>query len=71
MCNVLVVDDDSASLTLITLVLLRAGHIVYSANNAVEGFELAHHMRPNIILLNDGMPHMSGGGVVREDQEQL
>ncbi len=61
MCNVLVIDDDSASITLIALVLRRAGYDVYSANNAVEGFELAHHVRPNIILLNDGMPHMSGG----------
>lgn len=61
MCKVLVVDDDNASLTLVTLVLLRAGHHVYSANNARDGYDLAHQLRPHIILLNDGMPHMSGG----------
>lgn len=61
MCKILVIDDDSASLTLVTLVLLRAGHHVYSANNADDGYALARQLRPHIILLNDGMPHMSGG----------
>ena len=65
MCKILVIDDDSASLTLVTLVLLRAGHHVYSANNADDGYALARQLRPHIILLNDGMPHMSGGELCR------
>jgi len=64
--RILVVDDNAdAALTVGTL--LRAwGHDVHTAFNGPAALEEAHSFRPEIVLLDIGMPGMSGYDVARE-----
>lgn len=64
--RILVVDDNAdAALTVGTL--LRAwGHDVHTVFNGPAALEEARHFRPEIILLDIGMPGMSGYDVARQ-----
>lgn len=59
-CSVLIVDDNvDASAT--TAILLRAyGHKTYTAGNAQEALTAAREYKPDVILLDLGLPGMSG-----------
>ncbi len=61
----LVVDDDPDLGDVITFVLERAGFEVRLELDGAAGFAVAAVLRPNVVLLDWMMPHMSGLEVCR------
>ncbi len=60
MANILVVEDNLHNLKLAQLVLKKAGHTVYSADNGEAGVTLAIEQQPDVILMDIQMPGMDG-----------
>jgi len=58
--NILVVDDEPHIRRLLGHALLRAGHAVTEAATAAEALSKARHERPDIILLDLGLPDRDG-----------
>ncbi len=63
--RVLVVDDDPTMLKLLSTVLTREGMSVVQAQDGVEGLELLHGERPDLVLTDVMMPGMDGFELVR------
>lgn len=59
--RVLVVDDDPVSVSLLEMVLKRSGYEVIVARSAAAGLQIAAEVKPNVILIDDMMPMMTGG----------
>jgi CheY-like chemotaxis protein len=71
MCTVLIVDDEASFLHIVRLVLERAGYTVLAASNGAEALEMAGQQQPDLIILDDMMPGLSGGEVclqLKQDQ---
>ena len=64
--RVLVVDDNRDAAEALTLFLRSLGHEVYTANGGREALEQAAALRPELVLLDIGMPDMNGYEVARE-----
>jgi two-component system cell cycle response regulator DivK len=60
MATVLVVEDNSANMTLAVFLLKSAGHTVISATDAEAGLTLARTERPSLILMDIQLPGMDG-----------
>jgi len=63
MSRVLVVDDEPHFLAVMQVILERAGHEVLFAEHGAEGLEKAYQHHPDVILLDEMMPGISGGEV--------
>jgi PAS domain S-box-containing protein len=63
--NVLVVDDETDTRELITLVLEGAGANVESAESAMKAFEVLDHFEPNVVVSDIGMPGEDGYALMR------
>ena len=63
--TVLVVEDDPAVIGQIEEALREEGYRFLSASNGRTGLELARSQRPDLILLNWGMPEMDGPSVIK------
>ncbi len=61
--RVLIIDDDRAIITALTLRLEARGYDVVSAIDGPTGLAEAHRVLPNVILLDIRMPGMDGFGV--------
>jgi DNA-binding response OmpR family regulator len=57
---ILVVEDDPSTRELIAVVLRRAGHTVEGAADAAAGFEAFCRQRPDLVLLDVGLPGEDG-----------
>jgi len=66
MAKVLVADDEPAVRDIIRLLLSREGHEVIEAEDGGSAYAKAVSQRPDIVLLDIGMPVMSGFLVLRE-----
>ena len=64
--TILVVDDDSDTLTLIGLTLQRRGFEVIKAQSGQQAINLLAHDRPDLVILDVMMPQMDGYEVCRE-----
>ncbi|MCC2958211.1 MASE4 domain-containing protein [Massilia sp. IC2-477] len=64
--RVLVVDDNRDAATSMVALLQAAGHQVREAHDGEEGLRLAFEFEPEVVLLDLGMPGMSGFDVARE-----
>jgi len=64
--RVLVADDDPSTLALIDLALHDAGYDCVLATNGKAALEQARAARPDLVLLDVGMPVMTGDEVHRE-----
>ena len=60
MAKVLIVEDNSANMTLAVFLLQSAGHSVLSARDAEAGLMLARDEKPNLILMDIQLPGMDG-----------
>jgi DNA-binding response OmpR family regulator len=60
MVTVFVVDDEPGFRHILSVVLQRAGYHVVQANDAHETLHLMESQTPNLIILDDMMPGMSG-----------
>ena len=58
--RVLVVEDDEQSLSLIQRVLRRHGHVVVSTRTGGEALRLLYSERPDLVLLDLGLPDVDG-----------
>lgn len=57
---VLVVDDETDMLDIISLLLESCGYRVLTAHNGAEALEILHRIRPCVVLLDLMMPVMDG-----------
>jgi CheY-like chemotaxis protein len=68
-CRVLVVDDNVDAATSLGTLLRLHGQEVRVANDGAEALSVAREFRPQVILLDIGMPRMDGNEVVRRLRE--
>ena len=64
--KVLVVDDNRDSAMSLSLLLELDGHEVRRAYDGLEALEIAEEFRPEVTLLDIGMPRLDGYGAARE-----
>ncbi|UGQ46387.1 ATP-binding protein [Massilia endophytica] len=64
--RVLVVDDNRDAATSMAALLQASGHEVREVHDGREGLKLAFEFEPEVVLLDLGMPGMSGFDVARE-----
>src|SRR5215218_5490099 len=69
--SILVVDDDDAVLALLTALLERQGYRVHQASSGEGALSSARAERPNLVLLDVELPHMSGYEVCRQLREDF
>ncbi len=68
--RVLVVDDNRDSAVSMAMMLQLLGHQVRTAHDGVEGVEAAEAFRPELILMDVGMPRMNGYEATRRIREE-
>ena len=69
-CKVLVVDDNRLSCKSTAMLLQLMGHEPITAQNGVEGIECARTFRPDVILLDIGLPQLNGYEVARRVRQE-
>jgi len=69
--TILVIEDDPATRALHQRLVQSAGFQVIVADDGKRGVALAEEFRPNVILLDVGLPHMNGFEVCRYLKDQL
>jgi CheY-like chemotaxis protein len=65
-----VVDDNRDAATSMAIMLRLVGNEVRTAHDGVEGIEAAEAFRPNVILMDIGMPKLNGYEATRQIREQ-
>jgi len=58
--NLLVIDDEPASLNSLTTILTEHGYAVCSANDGESGLQLVKRRLPDLVLVDISMPGMNG-----------
>jgi len=66
MVKILVVEDDRTTQLVLRQMLEKQGYEVATANDGVEGMELAHNFRPALIICDWIMPRLDGLEVCRQ-----
>ena len=69
--RVLVIDDNDDARKSLAILLAFDGHETYEAANGVRGIELASHVRPEVALIDIGLPDLSGYEVARRVRMEL
>jgi len=60
MATILLVEDTPANRALATKLLRTAGHEVLTAETAAAGIAMARERRPDLVLMDLGLPDMDG-----------
>jgi CheY-like chemotaxis protein/two-component sensor histidine kinase len=68
--RILVVDDNRDSAESLSMLLKLGGHETRTAHDGVEAVEAASAFRPDVVLLDIGLPRLSGYGAARQIREQ-
>ena len=58
--RILIVEDNMDNYELVRIVLERAGHDVFLAVNGRDGVDAARAQKPDLILMDLGLPEMDG-----------
>ncbi|MGA2500702.1 MAG: response regulator [Tepidisphaeraceae bacterium] len=58
--TILIADDESPIVNMVSLILANAGFVVLTASDGREALERARHERPDLIITDYHMPHLSG-----------
>lgn len=66
MAMILIVEDILANRVLATKILRRAGHDVTTAETGAEGVRMARERRPDLVLMDLGLPDMDGWQALKE-----
>lgn len=66
MARIFVIDDDEQLLRMVGLMLERGGHSITLINNPLNGLEQIKADKPDLLVLDVMMPHMSGHDLARE-----
>jgi DNA-binding response OmpR family regulator len=67
--RVLVADDNADAAHTLTMLLSMAGHQVQKAGTGAEALRIAAELRPSVVILDIGMPGMSGYAVAEKIRE--
>jgi PAS domain S-box-containing protein len=59
-CRILVVDDNRDAAESLSMLLRRLGHEVHTAHDGLEGVEAAAEFRPDVVLMDIGLPKLNG-----------
>jgi signal transduction histidine kinase len=70
MRRILVADDNRDALDSLVELLVMAGHETHKAADGVQALELAATLRPQVILLDIGMPRLNGYEVAQRIRSQ-
>ena len=68
--RILIVDDNKDSADSLALLLEITGNKTYMAHDGVEAFEAIERHRPEVVLLDIGLPKLDGHEVCRRVREQ-
>jgi CheY-like chemotaxis protein len=68
--RILVVDDNRDSATSLGMILSLLGNEIRTAHDGLEGVEAAAAFRPDLILLDIGLPKLNGYEACRRIREQ-
>ncbi|HEV2520235.1 MAG TPA: response regulator [Thermoplasmata archaeon] len=66
MARILLVEDNPLNAKLAALILRTSGYSVVSASDATEAYRVLAHERPDLILMDLGLPGMDGYALTRE-----
>jgi PAS domain S-box-containing protein len=69
-CRILVVDDNKDSADTLGMLLRMKGNDIRSAHDGHEALEVAEAFRPEIVLLDIGLPKLNGYDVARRIRQQ-
>ena len=68
--RVLVVDDNRDAAASLAMLLTLMGHDTRTAHDGLEGLELAEAFRPELVLLDIGLPKLNGYETCRRIREK-
>jgi len=68
--RILIVDDNPLGSKSTAMVLRAMGHELAVARDGIEGMECAQTFRPDVILLDIGLPRLNGLEVARRIRQQ-
>ena len=68
--RILVVDDNKDSAVSLAMMLRIMGHETFTAHDGLEAVEAAAAYRPDVVLLDIGLPRLNGYDVCRRIREQ-
>jgi CheY-like chemotaxis protein len=68
--RVLVVDDNVDNAELLKILLEEEGHETFMAHDGVEGLAAAERLRPDVVLMDLGLPRIDGFDACRRMREQ-
>jgi PAS domain S-box-containing protein len=68
--RILVADDNKDAVTTLALLLKLLGHETRTANDGIEALEVAHQFRPDVVLLDIGMPRLNGYDTARRLRQE-
>jgi CheY-like chemotaxis protein len=66
MSTIVIIEDDAAIRKFVTVNLRARGHTVIEAADGQQGLAVLYSNRPNLVLLDNSMPGMSGVELARE-----
>jgi len=58
--RILIIEDDADGREALRLQLMQAGHDVYEAASGIDGLEAAVRVKPEVVLLDIGLPGLDG-----------
>ena len=64
--KILIVDDEVQITRVLRTALSSQGYVVRTANNGIEGLEVAHEWKPDLVITDVAMPEMNGVEFCRE-----
>ena len=70
MLRILVVDDNLDVVNSLVMLLEAFSYDVLTANDGLQAIEVATHFRPDVVLLDIGMPKLDGYEVCSHIREQ-
>jgi PAS domain S-box-containing protein len=68
--RVLLIEDSADAREMLRMMLELAGHVVYDAADGVRGLELLNAVRPDVGIIDIGLPRMDGYQVARRIREE-
>ena len=66
----LLIEDSADAREMLRMMLELAGHVVYDAADGVRGLELLNAVRPDVAIIDIGLPRMDGYQVAKRIREQ-
>jgi two-component system, chemotaxis family, CheB/CheR fusion protein len=68
--RILIVDDNVDSAASLGMLLRLSGHETHVAHDGIQGVEAAERLRPDVVLLDIGLPGLSGYEACRRIRAQ-